>query len=108
MEYITAQEAARKWGISVRLVQKYCAGGRIRGVVKFGQSWGIPENAVKPSDPRRKKEKNQGTAAGGEEKTLAFTPLRLLLHSSHLFCCTFLCRTVYRRQKHFYRICRRV
>ena len=40
MEYITAQEAARKWGISVRLVQKYCAGGRIRGVVKFGQSWG--------------------------------------------------------------------
>lgn len=78
MEYITAQEAARKWGISVRLVQKYCAGGRIRGVVKFGQSWGIPENAVKPSDPRRKKEKNQGTAAGGE----LFSGLMPLMNSA--------------------------
>lgn len=78
MEYITAQEAARKWGISVRLVQKYCAGGRIRGVVKFGQSWGIPENAVKPSDPRGKKEKNQGTAAGGE----LFSGLMPLMNSA--------------------------
>lgn len=78
MEYITAQEAARKWGISVRLVQKYCAGGRIRDVVKFGQSWGIPENAVKPSGPRGKKEKNQGTAAGGE----LFSGLMPLMNSA--------------------------
>ena len=41
MEYITVGEAAEKWGISSRLVQKYCAEGRIEGVVKFGKSWGI-------------------------------------------------------------------
>lgn len=78
MEYITAQEAARKWGISVRLVQKYCAGGQIRGVVKFGRSWGIPENAVKPSDPRGEKEKKQEPAAGGE----LFSGLMPLMNSA--------------------------
>ena len=55
MEYITVQEAAKKWKISERLVQKYCAEGRIDGLCKFGKSWGIPVSAVKPQDPRREK-----------------------------------------------------
>ena len=55
MEYITVQEAAKKWKISDRLVQKYCAKGRIDGIRKFGKSWGIPSSAVKPQDPRKKK-----------------------------------------------------
>ena len=53
MEYMTAREAAEKWDISERLVQKYCAQGRIEGVIKLGVSWGIPEDAQKPVDPRR-------------------------------------------------------
>ena len=56
MEYITVQEAARKWKISDRLVQKYCAEGRIEGIRKFGKSWGIPSSALKPQDPRKGKE----------------------------------------------------
>ena len=56
MEYFTVQEAAKKWRISDRLVQKYCAEGRIDGIRKFGKSWGIPASAVKPQDPRREKE----------------------------------------------------
>ena len=55
MEYITVQEAAKKWNISERLVQKYCAEGRIDGIRKFGKSWGIPSSAMKPQDPRKKK-----------------------------------------------------
>ncbi len=55
MEYITVQEAAKKWKISDRLVQKYCAEGRINGIRKFGKSWGIPSNAMKPKDPRKEK-----------------------------------------------------
>ena len=31
MEYITVREAAQKWGISVRLVQRHCAEGRVEG-----------------------------------------------------------------------------
>ena len=60
MEYITVREAAEKWKISERLVQKYCGQGRIEGVRKFGVSWGIPENAEKPEDPRREKRRSSG------------------------------------------------
>lgn len=56
MEYISCPEAAKKWGISERRVQKFCEDGRILGVIKFGRMWMIPKNAEKPSDPRRKNE----------------------------------------------------
>ena len=53
MESITVRDAAQKWNISERLVQKYCAMGRIEGAKKFGSSWEIPAGAVKPKDPRK-------------------------------------------------------
>lgn len=53
MEYITVREAAEKWDISERLVQKYCAQGRIPGAKKFGVSWEIPAETDKPGDPRK-------------------------------------------------------
>lgn len=59
MEYITVREMAEKWGISARLVQKYCADGRVAGAMKFGRSWKIPCSAVKPQDPRRQKEERK-------------------------------------------------
>lgn len=55
MEYITANQAARKWGISQRRIQKLCSEDRIVGVFKLGENWAIPINAVKPIDKRRKK-----------------------------------------------------
>lgn len=59
MNYITVREAAEKWNISERLVQKYCSQGRIAGAGKFGVSWRIPENAVKPQDCRKSKNKKK-------------------------------------------------
>ena len=53
MEYITVRDAAQKWNISERLVQKYCAMGRIEGAKKFGTSWVIPTGAVRPKDQRK-------------------------------------------------------
>ena len=53
MGHMTVREAAEKWKISERLVQKYCAQGRIQGAKKFGISWEIPEDAKKPCDPRK-------------------------------------------------------
>ena len=54
MEYLTSEQAAQKWGISVRLVQRHCAAGRVGGVQRFGGTWAIPAGAPKPQDPRRK------------------------------------------------------
>lgn len=54
MEYMTATEAAEKWGISSRRVHTLCAGGRIEGATRLGNAWAIPKNAEKPKDARIK------------------------------------------------------
>lgn len=54
MEYISAFEAAKKWGISERRVQKLCEENRIPGVERFSRMWLIPQNAKKPTDRRYK------------------------------------------------------
>lgn len=54
LEYISAPEAAKKWGISERRVQKLCEEKRIPGVAKFSRMWLIPKDAEKPVDGRRK------------------------------------------------------
>ena len=55
LEYISAPEAAKKWGISERRVQKLCEENRILGVAKFSRMWLIPKDAEKPTDGRYKK-----------------------------------------------------
>lgn len=57
MEYISAKEAAERWGISKRRVQKLCEEGRINGVTKVGFVWAIPATAEKPEDNRRREKK---------------------------------------------------
>ena len=51
---MTIQEAAGLWNLSVRRVQAICIEGRIPGTIKFGRSWAIPKDAVKPVDNRIK------------------------------------------------------
>ncbi|MBB5265770.1 hypothetical protein HNP82_002921 [Catenibacillus scindens] len=54
-EYISVKDAASKWNISERRVQKLCESSRINGVMRFGHSWMIPKSAEKPSDLRKKR-----------------------------------------------------
>lgn len=60
MDYISAGQAADKWGIKVRRVQKLCEDGRIKGVVRFGRTLMIPKNAEKPQDARKTRHKKGG------------------------------------------------
>ncbi|MBR1741287.1 MAG: helix-turn-helix domain-containing protein [Lachnospiraceae bacterium] len=53
-EYMTAQEAAEHWDISVRRVQRLCKENRIDGVLNINRVWLIPRNSKKPVDKRRK------------------------------------------------------
>jgi len=57
MEYITAKEAAAKWGISQRRVQVLCEQDRVDGAKRLGWAWAIPEDASKPADARLNREK---------------------------------------------------
>jgi len=55
--YITAQEAAEKWGITPRQVQILCKDNRISGATKMSRIWIIPEKSLKPTS--RIKENNR-------------------------------------------------
>lgn len=59
MEYITVQEAAEKWNISVRLIQRYCMSGRVEGAQKFSGAWAIPAGTPKPVDLRKTKARSE-------------------------------------------------
>lgn len=52
--YMTAQEAADKWGITVRQVQSLCKQNRIKDAVMLSRIWIILENAEKPTVTRNR------------------------------------------------------
>ena len=53
MDYVTAQQTAEKWGVSLRRVQAYLKEERIDGAIKFHRVWMIPKDAVQPEDGRK-------------------------------------------------------
>lgn len=52
MEFMSAREAADKWGISQRRVAVLCSQKRISEATMVGNMWIIPANAKKPIDAR--------------------------------------------------------
>ncbi len=58
MQYMTTKEAAKKWNISERRIRQLLKEGRVEGVIKVGNNWNIPENALKPVDKRTIKPDN--------------------------------------------------
>ena len=55
VKYISAKEAAEKWGVSLRYVQRLLSAQRIPGARKYQRSWLIPADADKPEDLRKAK-----------------------------------------------------
>ena len=48
----SCKEMSVIWGISERRVTEFCKEGKIKGAVKSGNKWQIPDDAEKPSDGR--------------------------------------------------------
>ena len=59
MEYMSIDDAAKKWGLSVRSVQILCSNGRVPGAVRLSRVWMIPRDAKKPADGRTREGKRQ-------------------------------------------------
>lgn len=51
---MTLKEASAKWGLSERRINTLCLEGRINGATKFGKSWAIPDECIKPTNARIK------------------------------------------------------
>jgi len=47
--YVTAEEMAERWNVSVRQVQLLCKSGKIENASKFGGAWALPEDTPKPT-----------------------------------------------------------
>ena len=60
MKFMTTKEAAEKWEISERRIRQLLEEGRIEGAIKNGNSWNIPDYAIKPVDKRSVKPDNKG------------------------------------------------
>lgn len=79
MDYMSAREAADKWGISQRRVAVLCSKQRIKNATMIGNMWIIPTDAEKPTDARalRYVEKNNKSVkpflkwAGGKGQLLS-------------------------------------
>lgn len=50
--YKTVNELAVEWGVNPRTIQTMCIDGRIKGAVKFGRDWAVPEDVERPTDRR--------------------------------------------------------
>ncbi len=59
MEYITIKEAAEKWEMSERFLQRLCKQGRVEGAKKLGVVWVIPQNAKRPVTSRGQEAKKE-------------------------------------------------
>ena len=55
MEYISVDEAAQNWGISIRSVQLHCQKGNVVGAILRGRTWVIPVSAARPKRKPRAK-----------------------------------------------------
>lgn len=67
MEYLDVKDFEKKWDISARRIQTFCAEKRIPGAIKKGGTWLIPEDAVKPK-----------RISGGKKREEDTTPLNVL------------------------------
>ena len=72
MDYITAEQAAGLWGVRRRIVQKYCAEGRVDGAFKLSRDWLIPRGTAKPHDLRASVQRGGQQPARGLPKHCGF------------------------------------
>ncbi len=54
MDYVSVKDLSEKWNVSKRWIQELIAKDRIPGVIKMGNMYLVPKDAVKPEDKRRK------------------------------------------------------
>jgi len=51
--YETAEETAKRWGVTSRYVQLLCKNGKIEGAEKKAGSWFIPQGALNPEEKKK-------------------------------------------------------
>ena len=82
VEYMKVRQAADKWQMSERQVQKCCARGWVEGAVKAGGAWSIPAGALLPEEPAPAQPEEPGQNPSGLRPVLntPFEPGRCMAY----------------------------
>ena len=67
--YISVRDAATRWNITERQVQKLCVMGRIKGVTRFANAWAIPAEAPKPTRTGKLKPGRKSKLTDSQQET---------------------------------------
>lgn len=51
-KYVTIDEKEKEWGITKQTIWRHLKNKRIKGAIKRGNCWLIPQDAEKPKDRR--------------------------------------------------------
>ena len=70
-DYKTIRQVADEWGVTVRRVQMLCNDGKIPGAIKYGKSWILPVDVVRPFDKRSLKGRRKDNALSEKAKSEA-------------------------------------
>lgn len=70
MRMKTCKQLAAEWGLTERNINYLCKNGKIKGAVKIGKSWQIPDDVEKPADGRMSSGKYIRQSAGEGVKPL--------------------------------------
>ena len=62
--YLSVQETADKWGVSIRWVNQYVKDGRVPGAERLGRAWAIPESGINRYDKWKIHEEIRGRLDG--------------------------------------------
>jgi len=82
MEYMTTAEAAEKWGVTPRQVQRLLANRRIPHTQKHSRAWMIPADTERPDDLGREKKHPQEKSLFSElSDILAATTMPMPIHN---------------------------
>ena len=88
LSFISAKEAAERWGITKRRVQVLCSTNRIEDAVRIGNMWIIPESAEKPSDSRFKSKIEQKKCPSKNPIRLARNKIKTIFIGSFFMICS--------------------
>ncbi|MCL2046462.1 MAG: LuxR C-terminal-related transcriptional regulator [Oscillospiraceae bacterium] len=69
MEYLSVNQTAKKWGVSIRWVQKLLLDGRIEGASRVGRDYIIPADAKKPGNLRKSRSERSEAKENFNSKT---------------------------------------
>jgi Fic family protein len=72
MEFISIKEAAKRWGLTERMVRGYCNEKRIEGAIFENRTWLIPEDAEKPQRRTTKPPKKEKPVSNSLVKRILY------------------------------------